>query len=208
MLLLTEKPRAALAESLASESNAALPIQGARARKAGSMLRKTGANGNLSGVPCPNCRCAGNYTGHGRYSRHLVLIGSSVLVEVRRVRCASCGVTHAVLPDGVVPYRAYSEEFVLAVLSAWASGLSNAQVRREFGISESTRRRILASARRRACALLSCGASRSSVGAALLAAGIGSVPGAHMDSFGTRFAENVRLSNLRRGRSCRFGPST
>ena len=110
--------------------------------------------------PCPNCRCAGNYTGHGRYTRHLVLVGSSVLVEVRRVRCASCGVTHAVLPDGVVPYRAYSEKFVLAVLSAWASGSSNAQVRDSFGISEPTRRRILSSARRRVCALLSCAERR------------------------------------------------
>lgn len=172
------------------------------------MLRKTGANGNLSGIPCPNCRCAGNFTGHGRYRRHLVVVGSSTSVDVRRVRCASCGVTHAVLPEGVVPYRAYSEGFVLAVLSAWASGSSNAQVRSSFGISESTRRRIVSSARRRVCALLSCGASRSAVNAALLSAGIGAVPAIHAGSFGTRFAENVRLSNLRHGRAPRWGPST
>lgn len=172
------------------------------------MLRKTGVNGNLSGVPCPNCRCAGNFTGHGSYLRHLVVIGSSALVRVRRVRCASCGATHAVLPAGMVPYRAYSEGFVLAVLSAWASGLSNARVRSEFGISESTRRRILSDSRRRVCALLSCGASRAAVNAALAAAGVGAIPGAHMDSFGTRFAENVRLNNLRCGRAGRWGPST
>lgn len=172
------------------------------------MLRKTGADGNLFGIPCPSCRCAGNFTGHGSYVRHLVVVGSSAPVRIRRVRCASCGATHAVLPDGVVPYRAYSEGFILAVLSAWASGSSNAQVRREFGISESTRRRILSSTRRRVCALLSCGASRSAVRAALLAAGIGSVPAIHMGSFGTRLAENVRLGNLQRRCAGRWGPST
>lgn len=172
------------------------------------MLRKTGPGGNLSGVPCPNCRCAGNFTGHGRYRRHLVLVGETASLEVRRVRCASCGSTHAVLPEGVVPYRAHSEGFVLAVLAEWASGSSNRQVRAKFGISESTRRRILSGARRRACALLSCGASRSAVAAALAAAGVGAVPAAHMESFGTRFAENVRLINSRRRGRPRRGAST
>ena len=115
------------------------------------MLRKTGPDGNLSGVECPACRCAGNFTGHGRYRRTIVLRGREEGVEVRRVRCASCRATHAVLPEGVVPYKSYSEPFVLAVLHAWASGISNAEVRSSFGISESTRRRMLADSRRRAC---------------------------------------------------------
>ena len=172
------------------------------------MLRKTGPSGNLSGVECPACRCAGNFTGHGRYRRTIVHRGREEGVEVRRVRCASCRATHAVLPEGVVPYKSYSEPFVLAVLRAWASGMSNAEVRSSFGISESTRRRMLADSRRRACALLACGASRAAVAAALASAGVGAVPAMHLAAFGTRFAENVRLNNPRARPSPRPGPST
>lgn len=172
------------------------------------MLLDAHALGNLSGSACPRCGAVGNFTGHGHYFRHLVVIGSCERLRVRRVRCASCGATHAVLPEGVVPYRAYSEAFVLAVLAAWASGKSNAQVRNEFGIGETTRRRILSSTRRRICALLACGVARAAVDAAVAAAGIGAIPSMHMSAFGTRLAQNVRLANPRaRGRAAP-GPST
>lgn len=159
------------------------------------MLRKTGPDGNLSGAECPKCRCAGNFTEHGRYARTVVHKGRDERVTVKRVRCASCRATHAVLPEGVVPYKSYSEAFVLAVLAAWASSASNAEVRESFGISESTRRRIVSDSRRCACALLACGASRAAVAAALASAGAGAVAAMHAAAFGTRFAENVRLNN-------------
>lgn len=190
------------------QTGAALPIQGACARKAVHMLRKTGPGGNLSGVECPVCRCAGNFTGHGRYARTVVDRGREERVEIRRVRCASCRATHAVLPEGIVPYRSYSERFVLAVLAAWASGASNAEVRDSFGISETTRRRIVSDSRRRACALLACGSSRAAVAAALASAGAGAVPAMHHAAFGTRFSENVRLDNPHARPSPRPGPST
>lgn len=172
------------------------------------MLRKTGPLGNLHGVPCPRCGLPGCFTGHGSYERFVVDAGRQLRVRVARVRCAGCGATHAVLPEGVVPYRAFSESFVLAVLAAWALGEPNARVRERFGISETARRRIVGQSRRRACALLACGASRAAVGAALAAVGAASVPAMHMAAFGTRFAENVRLGNLRRGAPGRGGPST
>ena len=172
------------------------------------MLRKTGPGGNLSGVECPRCRCAGNFTGHGRYTRTVVFKGREEAVEVRRVRCASCRATHSIIPEGVVPYKAYSELFVLAVLAAWASGMTNAEVRDSFGISETTRRRIVSDSRRRACALLACGASRAAVAAALASAGVGAVPAMHLAAFGTRFAENARLNNPHARPSPWRGPST
>ena len=172
------------------------------------MLRKTGPGGNLSGVECTRCGCAGNFTGHGSYTRTVVHRGRDEPVAVRRVRCASCRATHAVLPEGVVPYKSYSESFVLAVLAAWASGMSNAEVRRSFGISETTRRRVVADSRRRACALLACGASRAAVAASLASAGVGAVPEMHLAAFGTRFAEDVRLNKQRGRPSPPDAPST
>lgn len=159
------------------------------------MLREDGLGGNPLAAPCPRCRCRGNYVRHGSYLRHVVHRGREERILVRRVRCMSCMATHALIPAGVVPYRQHSEAFALEVLAAWASGASNAEVRRSFGISETTRRRMVSGARRRACALLACGASRAAVDAALASAGLGSVPALHMAAYGTRFAERVRLNN-------------
>lgn len=172
------------------------------------MLREDAGGGNPLSRPCPSCGCRGNYVRHGRYLRHVVHRGREERVEVWRVRCMSCMATHALIPPGVVPYRQFSEGLVLAVLAAWASGASNAEVRRSFGISETTRRRMVAGARRRACALLACGASRAAVGAALAAAGAGAVPALHMAAFGTRFGERVRLNNSRATARASPGPST
>ena len=172
------------------------------------MLREDPSGGNPLETPCPRCGCAGNYVGHGSYLRHVVHRGREERVEVRRVRCRSCMSTHALIPPGVVPWRAHSEGFMIAVLAAWASGSSNAEVRRAFGISETTRRRMVAGARRRACALLACGASRAAVDAALAAAGAGALPALHMAAYGTRFAERVRFANPRRPAKPPPGPST
>ena len=148
-------------------------------------------------MECPACGCEGGFTGHGRYVRTVVYRGREERVSIRRVRCTGCRATHAVLPEGIVPYRSYSEMFVIAVLAAWVSGASNSDVRRIFGISETTRRRILSDSRSRACALLACGASRAAVAAALASAGVGAVTTMHLTAYGTRFTENTRPPRLR-----------
>ena len=172
------------------------------------MLREDAGGGNPLSRPCPSCGCRGNYVRHGRYLRHVVHRGREERVEVERVRCASCMATHALIPPGVVPYRQHSEALALAVLAAWAAGTSNAEVRRAFGISETTRRRMVSGGRRRACALLACGPSRAAVDAALASVGVGSVPAAHMAAYGTRFAERVRLNNAAGRPRASPGPST
>lgn len=43
-------------------------------------------------------------------------------IEVKRVRCGSCGHTHAVLPDFIIPYTTYSLLFILQVLAAYFLG--------------------------------------------------------------------------------------
>ena len=172
------------------------------------MLREDPAGGNPLAMPCPRCGCRGNYVAHGSYLRHVVHRGREERVVVRRGRCASCMSTHALIPPGVVPYRQFSEGLVLAVLAAWAAGTSNAEVRRAFGVSETTRRRMVSGARRRACALLACGASRAAVDAALASAGLGAVPALHAAAFGTRFAERVRLNNAAAPPRSPPGPST
>lgn len=50
--------------------------------------------------PDPQCQKA-RLGGHGWYERFL----GGVVVEIRRLRCARCGVTHALLPEGLCAYR-------------------------------------------------------------------------------------------------------
>lgn len=172
------------------------------------MLRKIGSDDNLSKVACPACGCIGDFANHGKYCRWIIFKKGSAHIVIPRVRCRSCKKTHAILPQGIVPYKAYSENFMLYVLYAWAYGMSNKKIRDLFGITETTRRRIVSNARRRACALLACGASRQSVLAALKHAGIYKIAAKHQFIFDARFGENVRLNNPTPSQKYRSRPFT
>ena len=57
---------------------------------------------------------------HDTYSRYMITIKGnqieSVLLRIPRIKCTSCGHTHAVLPEMLIPYSSYSLRFVLTVL--------------------------------------------------------------------------------------------
>ena len=76
---------------------------------------------------CPVCGSLGNCRIHAYYGRHLMDFISSKPVKsdicVLRVCCGSCGHTHAILPDVVVPYSGYSLFFLLRLLGEYFSGL-------------------------------------------------------------------------------------
>lgn len=70
---------------------------------------------------CPICHSKGNCYVHGYYSRNLIdfVHGRTrySTVKVLRVICTSCGHTHAVLPDLIIPYSTYGLTFILHVLN-------------------------------------------------------------------------------------------
>lgn len=72
---------------------------------------------------CPICGCTGMCHVHDYYDRRLVDFRSgSVMVShvcILRVICDSCHHAHAILPDVIVPYSAYSILFLLQVLAAF-----------------------------------------------------------------------------------------
>ena len=94
------------------------------------------------GMACPSCGSRGNCVPHGSYRRSLiewecgrVEYGS---VEIKRVRCGSCGHTHAILPDYIIPYTTYSLPFILRVLAAHFLGIETVeQLCRRYEISPS-----------------------------------------------------------------------
>lgn len=71
---------------------------------------------------CPYCGAKGQCRVFAYYERGVVEIenGQPVYYRLRitRVRC-SCGHTHAILPDTLVPYRQYSLSFILHVLGLY-----------------------------------------------------------------------------------------
>lgn len=75
---------------------------------------------NLSEQVCPYCDSKGQMILHDSYSRYMITLkGNRIetkILQIPRVKCASCGHTHAVLPEVLIPYSSYSIRFVLTVL--------------------------------------------------------------------------------------------
>ena len=78
---------------------------------------------NRSEQSCPYCHSKGNLIPHDSYSRYMVSLKDNspvtVILNVPRVKCTSCGHTHALLPEMLIPYSSYSLRFVLTVLEAY-----------------------------------------------------------------------------------------
>ena len=53
----------------------------------------------MPAIPCPSC--PGLLKGHGGYERYF----ENQRVRIRRLRCAGCGVTHALLPEDLCAYQ-------------------------------------------------------------------------------------------------------
>ena len=77
----------------------------------------------LSDQCCPYCGAKSSMKPHDSYSRYMVTLkGDKPVTEslcVPRVKCTSCGHTHALLPEMLIPYSSYSLRFVLSVLNAY-----------------------------------------------------------------------------------------
>ena len=95
------------------------------------------------GEKCPHCGAFGKLSPYGNYSRNLVSHKDGMTIESRisphRFECLSCGLTHALLPDILIPYSPYSLRFKLAVLAAYFERKTTvASVCERFGIAIST----------------------------------------------------------------------
>lgn len=72
---------------------------------------------------CPCCGAKGCLFSHASYARDLITIEHGKVcyhsITIPRVICSSCGHTHAILPDVLIPYGSYSLRFILTVLRAF-----------------------------------------------------------------------------------------
>jgi Domain of unknown function (DUF6431) len=77
---------------------------------------------NLFDYKCPFCDTKHpDWKRHDDYERRLICFknGQAIcyLIIVIRYKCSSCGHTHAILPESIIPYQSYSFLFILSVLS-------------------------------------------------------------------------------------------
>lgn len=71
---------------------------------------------------CPSCGAMGQCRVFACYDRGIVELTDKIVcfhhIRVLRVKC-SCGRTHAIIPDFLVPYRRFSLPFILYVLQLY-----------------------------------------------------------------------------------------
>ena len=72
---------------------------------------------------CPKCGAVGRFIELRSYERDLISIDSGRRIDatltIPRYRCESCGRSHALLPDVLIPYGSYSLRFILFILQAY-----------------------------------------------------------------------------------------
>jgi hypothetical protein len=61
---------------------------------------------------CPSCGSKNSLIRHAKYERYIYLFENSVfvchMIVILRLKCKSCGTTHAILPADVIPYKIFS----------------------------------------------------------------------------------------------------
>lgn len=91
---------------------------------------RLGGDQPLPELACPDPSCEGwLLRGHGWYQRYL----GGIHVEIRRLRCPHCEVTHALLPEDVVAYHDQTLMDLEAVLEAEGGPSAGAQAADQKG---------------------------------------------------------------------------
>ena len=77
----------------------------------------------LSKIECPCCKASGQCEYISPYKRTMISAADDTqkvqYLLIKRAKCNSCGRTHAILPDILVPYGSYSIRFILIVLTKY-----------------------------------------------------------------------------------------
>ena len=88
-------------------------------------------NFRIEDCVCPTCGAKHTCCYHDSYERYLISYqpGKPIYdhISTLRVNCESCGHTHAILPEAIIPYRSYSILFILTVLRDYYTRCDNIQ---------------------------------------------------------------------------------
>jgi len=83
------------------------------------LLNKYKESLNFGVLVCPCCGSS-DYIKWSTYSRNVIYKENdkviSEVLKIQRIRCKSCGKTHALLPDLIVPYKQLNMELIIDIL--------------------------------------------------------------------------------------------
>ena len=100
-------------------------------------------NIDASKYKCPKCKAKNSMIRHAYYLRFIIsfFIGCFATSRLRilRVKCTSCGSTHAILPGDLIPYKQFDYSSFISVLEKYFSdGLSGYELSKEYNVSFQT----------------------------------------------------------------------
>lgn len=76
---------------------------------------------NFGHIECPKCH-SHDLIRWGYYERNVIHFSNnnnvleSNILKIQRIRCKSCGKTHALLPFGIIPYKQFTDEVISKIL--------------------------------------------------------------------------------------------
>ena len=160
------------------------------------MLRDCDPERKTSDKVCPKCGTAGNYSGHGSYKRWFDDGSGARRVRVNRVKCLSCGKTHALIWHDMVPYKLRSEGFHLRSFRSWAEGMSMRLLMASTKVAKTSLRRMLSHVGSRISLMLARPPDRAPLAAAIAGTGDAELSSAHLARFGRMLAESANSRNI------------
>lgn len=160
------------------------------------MLRDCEPGRKTSDEACPHCGAAGNYSGHGGYERWFDDGDGARRVRVDRVRCLSCGKTHALIWKDMVPYKLRSESLHLGTYRAWAQGSPFRRLLASTGIPRTSLRRLLSHVASRLSLMLARPPTRPALAPAIAGAADARLSSAHLSRYGRTLAESANPRNI------------
>lgn len=66
-------------------------------------------------ITCPNCHDS-SWSFHASYDRYTDFLGSKIRIKIVRVICGSCGKTHAILIESMIPFSCLNFDELIQVL--------------------------------------------------------------------------------------------
>lgn len=98
---------------------------------------------NLSKYNCPKCGAKASMIRHAYYERNVISILNAVMIytllKILRVKCTSCGSTHAILPGDIIPYKQFDYSSFIIILENYFCDLqSGYELSTKFNVSFQT----------------------------------------------------------------------
>lgn len=100
-------------------------------------------NIDVSKCKCPNCGANGSMIRHAYYLRFIISFFTGCFttkrLKILRVKCKSCGSTHAILPGDTIPYKQFDYSSFISILEKYFSNqLTVYQLSKEYKVSFQT----------------------------------------------------------------------